>query len=68
MANKNFMTAGDVAEELGVSKAFAYKVIKKFNNELETKGYFTVSGKVNKQYFLDRTYYRSDNMEREEEE
>ena len=57
MTDKIFMTAEEVANELGVSKAYAYKVIKKFNDELDAKGFFTVSGKVNKQYFYERTCY-----------
>lgn len=57
MNNATFMSVGEVCEALGVSEAFAYKVIKKFNQELEAKGYFTVSGRVNREYFNERTYY-----------
>ena len=58
MTDKVFMMADDVAAELGVSKAYAYKVIQKFNKELEAKGFFTLAGRVNKQYFIERTCYK----------
>ena len=51
MSNTTFMNVDEVAEVLGTSVAFGYKVIKQFNNELKAKGYFTVAGKVNRQYF-----------------
>lgn len=40
------MNANDVAEELGVSKGHAYKMIRKLNEELEASGYIVVSGKI----------------------
>ena len=44
---KNYMmNANDVAEELGVSKGHAYKMIRKLNEELEASGYIVVSGKI----------------------
>ncbi len=42
-----FMTADEVAKEMNVSKAYAYKVIQRMNAELAEMGYYTVSGKVN---------------------
>ncbi len=57
MADKNFMRVEDVARELDVSKSYAYKIVQKLNKELETKGYITISGRVNRQYFLERTCY-----------
>lgn len=57
MTDKNFMRVEDVARELDVSKSYAYKIVQKLNKELEAKGYITISGRVNKQYFLERTCY-----------
>lgn len=57
MTDKNFMRVEDVARELDVSKSYAYKIVQKLNKELEDKGYITISGRVNKQYFLERTCY-----------
>ena len=50
-----YMTADDVAKALKISKSFAYKVIRKMNTELQEQGFFTMAGKVNKQFFLDKT-------------
>ncbi|SDA22944.1 hypothetical protein SAMN02910447_02250 [Ruminococcus sp. YE71] len=57
MTDKNFMRVEDVARELDVSKSYAYKIVQKLNKELESKGYITISGRVNRQYFLERTCY-----------
>lgn len=39
MDNKLFMRADEVAKELGVSQAYAYKLIKELNREMKAKGY-----------------------------
>ena len=57
MTDKNFMRVEDVARELDLSKSYAYKIVQKLNKELEAKGYITISGRVNRQYFLERTCY-----------
>lgn len=54
--NKIFFDADEIAELLGVSKAKAYGIIKKLNNELETKGFIVIGGKVPKAYFNERWY------------
>ena len=41
-----FLTASEVAEILGISRPFAYKIIKQMNNELETQGIMTIAGRV----------------------
>ena len=51
MQDKNFLTADDVAEYMGISVSMAYKVIRKLNDELKKQGYITISGKVNRRYF-----------------
>ena len=55
MENK-FMRAAEVAKELDVSVSFAYKVMKKLNAELKEKGFVTIAGRVNRQYFYERIY------------
>ena len=52
-----FMTADEVAKEMNVSKAYAYKVIQRMNRELAGMGYYTVSGKVNRKYFIRKVDY-----------
>ena len=52
-----YMSVDDVAKALKVSKSFAYKVIREMNAEMRELGFYTVSGKINKQFFLDKTCY-----------
>jgi Mn-dependent DtxR family transcriptional regulator len=52
-----FMRVSEVAEELGVSKFYAYKIVHQLNEELKNMGYLTVSGRVSKQYFMDKVCY-----------
>ena len=59
MNETNFMNVEDVAQELGVSKSYAYKVVQKLNGELKEKGYLTVSGRVNRKYFMEKFCYGS---------
>ena len=54
--NQSFMSAMVVAEDLGVSKAYAYKMIRELNEELRSKGFQTVSGRINRIYFKERFY------------
>lgn len=56
MENNLFMRADEVAKELGVSKAYAYKLIKKLNGELNAKGYLTINGRLNREYFFEKVY------------
>ncbi len=51
MADTTFMRVEEVAEELGVSKSYAYKIVRKLNAELKAQGFLTISGRINKQYF-----------------
>ena len=39
--NKLFMKAEEIQEELGISKTYAYKIIKELNEELEKMGITT---------------------------
>jgi len=57
MENTSFMRVEEVAQELGISKSYAYKIVQKLNEELKSKGFLTISGRVNKQYFMERTCY-----------
>ena len=51
-----FICAEEVAQELSVSKPYAYKLIRQLNEELKAKGFITISGRVNRQYFSERLY------------
>ena len=53
MASNTFMRVDEVAEMLGISKSYAYKIVQKLNVELKDKGFLTIAGRVNKQYFME---------------
>lgn len=52
MTNQVFMNVEEVAEELGTSKSYAYKLIQKLNDEMNCKGYITIQGKINRFYWF----------------
>ena len=51
-----FMRAAEVAEVLGVSETYAYKLIKKLNEELKAKGYLVIDGRINRESFMEKVY------------
>lgn len=51
-----YYNANDIVEMLDVSKATAYSIIRKLNEELDSKGYLTLQGKVAKVYFDEKWY------------
>ena len=65
MESTSFMRVDEVAQELGISKSYAYKIVQKLNVELKEKGFMTISGRVNKQYFFERTCYGAVKKERD---
>ena len=56
MKNTLFIRADEVSAELGVSQAYAYKLIRKLNNDLEKRGFITINGRVSRQYFNEKLY------------
>ena len=65
MESTSFMRVDEAAQELGISKSYAYKIVQKLNAELKEKGFMTISGRVNKQYFMERTCYGATKKERD---
>lgn len=53
---KKFIRVDEVARELDISISHAYKIMRQLNEELEAKGFVTVSGRLNRQYFNERFY------------
>ena len=51
-----FMRVEEVAQELEVSRSYAYRLIRQLNAELHEKGYMTIAGRVNRLYFQERLY------------
>lgn len=48
---KQYLTAKEISEAMGVSESKAYGIIREMNKELRTEGYLTVSGKVPVAFF-----------------
>ena len=55
MANQ-FMRADEVATELGISRSYAYKLIRQLNQELKERGFLTIAGRINRDYLKERLY------------
>ena len=51
-----YLTATQVMEILGVSRATAYKTIHELNEELQQNGYRIIAGKVPAKYFEEKYY------------
>ncbi|MDE6313050.1 MAG: ICEBs1 excisionase [Lachnospiraceae bacterium] len=51
-----YYTASEVQEMLDVSRGKAYQVVRDLNEELETKGFIVIAGKIPKQFF-NKHYY-----------
>lgn len=51
---KQYFTAKDVMQVLGVGRSTAYSIIKQCNKELKELGKITIRGKVNAKYLLSR--------------
>ncbi len=56
MEKSKFITTVELANELGVSKSFAYKIVRQLNDELKAKGYMIVSGKVSRVFYEEKFY------------
>ena len=54
--DNRFIRAEEVAAELDVSQPYAYKLIRQLNEEVKAKGFLTIAGRVNRQYFNERCY------------
>ena len=52
MASKLFISAKEVARELEVSDSFAYRLVRKLNDELEKQGFVVVKGKISRKYLV----------------
>ena len=57
MAGNAFMRVEEVAQELDVSVSYAYRIIQRLNAEMRENGYLTISGRINRKYFMERFQY-----------
>ena len=54
MEKELFVRAEEVARELGISKPYAYKLVREMNEELKKKGFLTIPG--SRRYFEEKFY------------
>ena len=51
-----------IARELGISKPYAYKLVREMNEELKQKGFLTIPGRVSRNYFEEKFYGLRENQ------
>lgn len=56
MTDNKLMGVDEVAETIGVSRSYAYQVIRKLNKELQEPGHYVVPGKVNKAFLVEKFF------------
>ena len=64
MAGTMFMRVEEVAEEMGVSIPYAYKLIRKLNKELQATGCITIAGRIDRKFSYEKFYSTKPNEER----
>lgn len=53
---KMLIHVNEVAQLLEVSKPYAYKLVRKLNEELKEKGCIVIPGKTDRKYFFEKFY------------
>ena len=66
MANQIFMRVNEVAEELGISIPFAYRIIRQMNEDLAKTGCITITGRIDRKFFHEKLYGTRSETERKE--
>ena len=56
MNEKLYYTAAEIAQMVGVGKTTSYSIVRQMNEELKSKGFLVVRGKVPKEYFDSRYF------------
>ena len=64
MAEELFMRVSEVAEAMGVSESYAYKIIRQLNKELKKTGCITLNGRIDRKFFYNSFYSTRENDER----
>ncbi len=64
MKDSNYMMyAEDISKELGISKGYAYKIIRELNKELKKSGFIVISGRIPRAYWETKVYGNKKQME-----
>lgn len=64
MSGQMFMRVDEVAKELGVSRPYAYKLIRTMNEELKKTGCITIAGRIDRKFFYEKFYGTRNQAER----
>lgn len=56
MSNTMFMRVEEVAEVMGVSVPYAYKLVRSLNKELKDTGCITIAGRIDRKFFYEKFY------------
>ena len=62
MSKELFVRAEEVAGALGISKPYAYRLVREMNEELKQKGVLTIPGRVSRRYFEEKFYGLRENQ------
>ena len=62
LSKELFVRAEEVAGVLGISKPYAYKLVREMNEELKQKGFLTIPGRVSRNYFEEKFYGLRENQ------
>ena len=62
MSKELFVRAEEVDGALGISKPYAYKLVREMNEELKQKGFLTIPGRVSRRYFEEKFYGLRENQ------
>ena len=62
MSKELFVRAEEVAGALGISKPYAYKLVREMNEELKQKDFLTIPGRVSRRYFEEKFYGLRENQ------
>ena len=60
------MRVNEVAEELGVSVPYAYRLIRELNEELRKTGCITIAGRIDRKFLHEKFYGTREQRERKE--
>lgn len=64
MEGTMFMKVEEVAEEMGVSVSYAYKLIRELNKELKATGCISIPGRIDRKFFHEKFYATRSTAER----
>lgn len=68
MTDNKLLGVDEVAETIGVSRSYAYRAIRKLNDELQESGHYVVPGKVNKAFLIEKFFGIPERQTGEEQE